>query len=38
MTNARMLPAGEENEEITVALDELAREGARRMIAVARRG
>ncbi len=37
MTNVRMLPVGEGNEEITLALDELAREGARRMIAVALR-
>ena len=35
--NVRMLPVGEGNEEITVALDELAREGARRMIAAALR-
>jgi hypothetical protein len=35
MTNVRMLPVGEGNEEITLALDELAREGARRMIAAA---
>ena len=37
MTNVRTLPAGEGNEEITLALDELAREGARRMIAAALR-
>ncbi len=37
MTNVRMLPVGEGNEEITIALDELAREGARRMIAAALR-
>jgi hypothetical protein len=37
MTNVRTLPVGEENEEITLALDELAREGARRMIAAALR-
>ena len=37
MTNIRTLPAGEGNEEITLALDELAREGARRMIAAALR-
>src|SRR5665811_678612 len=37
MTNVRTLPVGEDNEEITLALDELAREGARRMIAVALR-
>jgi len=36
MTNVRMLPAGE-TEEITIALVELAREGARRMIAAALR-
>jgi putative transposase len=35
MTNVRMLPVGEGNEEITLALDGLAREGARRMIAAA---
>ena len=37
MTNVRTLPVGESNEEITLALDELAREGARRMIAAALR-
>jgi len=37
MTNVRMLPVGEGNEEITLALDDLAREGARRMIAAALR-
>ena len=37
MTNVRTLPVGESNEEFTVALDELAREGARRMIAAALR-
>jgi transposase-like protein len=37
MTNVRTLPAGEGNEEVTLALDELAREGARRMIAAALR-
>jgi putative transposase len=37
MTNVRTLPVGEGNEEITPALDELAREGARRMIAAALR-
>jgi transposase-like protein len=37
MTNVRTLPVGEGNEEITLALDELAREGARRMIAAALR-
>ena len=35
MTNVRRLPVGEGNEEITLALDDLAREGARRMIAAA---
>ena len=28
MTNVRTLPVGEGNQEITIALDELAREGA----------
>jgi putative transposase len=37
MTNVRTLPVGEDNEEITLVLDELAREGARRMIAAALR-
>jgi putative transposase len=37
MTNVRTLAVGEGNEEITLALDELAREGARRMIAAALR-
>jgi putative transposase len=37
MTNVRTLPVGESTEEITLALDGLAREGARRMIAVALR-
>ena len=38
MQDVRMLPVGEEGtEEITLALDELAREGARRMIAAALR-
>ena len=37
MTNVRRLPVGEDNEEIALALDELAREGARRMIAAALR-
>ena len=37
MTNVRTLPVEEHNEEITLALDELAREGARRMIAAALR-
>jgi len=35
--NVRMLPVGESHEEITLALDELTREGARRMIAAALR-
>ena len=35
--DVRRLPVGEGNEEITIALDELAREGARRMIAAALR-
>ena len=35
MTHVRTLPVGEDSEEITVSLDELAREGARRMIAAA---
>src|SRR5450631_2275587 len=37
MMNVRMLPVGEGDEEVTLALDELAREGARRMIAAALR-
>jgi putative transposase len=37
MQDVRRLPVGEGNEEITIALDELAREGARRMIAAALR-
>jgi putative transposase len=37
MSDVRRLPAGEGNEEITPALDALAREGARRMIAAALR-
>jgi transposase-like protein len=37
MTDVRRLPVGEDNEEITLALDDLAREGARRMIAAALR-
>jgi len=36
MVDVRMLPAGEDN-EIAITLDELAREGARRMIAAALR-
>src|SRR5450759_5590980 len=35
MSDVRRLPVGEGNEEIRLALDELAREGARRMIAAA---
>ena len=35
MDDVRRLPVGERNEEIAVTLDELAREGARRMIAAA---
>jgi hypothetical protein len=35
MVDVRMLPAGEDNEAITVTLDELAREGARGTIAMA---
>jgi len=37
MTNVRMLPVGEVDEEIQDTLDQLAREGARRMIAAALR-
>jgi putative transposase len=37
MDDVRRLPVGEGNEEIALALDELAREGARRMIAAALR-
>ena len=37
MSDVRRLPIGEGNEEITLALDDLAREGARRMIAAALR-
>ncbi len=37
MVDVRRLPVGEDNDEITTALDELAREGARRMIAAALR-
>jgi len=37
MSDVRTLPVGEGNEEVALALDELAREGARRMIAVALR-
>ena len=37
MHDVRRLSVGEGNEEITIALDELAREGARRMIAAALR-
>ncbi len=35
MDDVRMLPVGESSEEIKVTLDDLAREGARRMIAAA---
>jgi putative transposase len=35
MVDVRRLPVGESNETITVTLDDLAREGARRMIATA---
>ena len=35
MSDVRTLPVGEDNEEIRVTLDDLAREGARRMIAAA---
>jgi transposase-like protein len=35
MQDVRRLPVGEDNEEIKVTLDDLAREGARRMIAAA---
>ena len=35
MVDVRRLPVGEGNEEVRVALDEFAREGARRMIALA---
>jgi hypothetical protein len=37
MEDVRRLPVEEETEEITLALDQLAREGARRMIAAALR-
>ena len=37
MSNVRTLPVGEGNVEIMIALDELAREGAGRMIAAALR-
>jgi putative transposase len=37
MVDVRMLPIGESSEEITITLDDLAREGARRMIAAALR-
>jgi putative transposase len=37
MDDVRRLPVGEDNNEIAVTLDELAREGARRMIAAALR-
>ena len=35
MVDVRRLPVGEDDEEVAVTLDELAREGARRMIATA---
>ena len=35
MVDVRRLPVGEDNNEIAVTLDDLAREGARRMIAAA---
>src|SRR3954470_4291991 len=35
MENVRRLPVGEDDVELGVSLDELAREGARRMIAAA---
>ena len=35
MSDVRRLPVGEDNEEVRVTLDDLAREGARRMIAAA---
>ena len=35
MEDVRRLPVGEDNDEIAVTLDDLAREGARRMIAAA---
>jgi transposase-like protein len=35
MSDVRTLPVGEEREEVRTTLDELAREGARRMIAAA---
>ena len=37
MTNVRTLPVGDGNDEMQVTLDQLAREGARRMIAAALR-
>lgn len=37
MTNVRTLPIGEDNEEVQDTLDQLAQEGARRMIAAALR-
>src|SRR4051795_31097 len=37
MDDVRRLPVGEDNSEVAVTLDELAREGARRMIAAALR-
>src|SRR3954447_2562415 len=35
MDDVRRLPVGEDNDEVAFTLDELAREGARRMIAAA---
>ena len=35
MADVRRLPVGEDSNEIAVRLDDLAREGARRMIATA---
>ena len=37
MVDVRALPVAEASEEVTITLDELAREGARRMIAAALR-
>jgi len=36
MVDVRRLPVGEDNDEVRVTLDGLAREGARRMMAAAR--
>jgi putative transposase len=35
MSDVRRLPVGDDDEEVKVTLDELAREGARRMVAAA---